>query len=90
MIFDWSVRSIGLLVPINNTLPHLVVTRPLPRDGGMVEDHGAPEAGNSLRHGPEVAERQRITKERAAQRVHCFTEQNETRGALGWLAAGPA
>ena len=23
----------------------LVVTRPLPRDGGMVEDHGAPEAG---------------------------------------------
>ena len=23
----------------------LLVTRPLPRDGGMVEDHGAPEAG---------------------------------------------
>ena len=23
----------------------VVVTRPLPRNGGMVEDHGAPEAG---------------------------------------------
>ena len=23
----------------------LLVTRPLPRDGGMAEDHGAPEAG---------------------------------------------
>ena len=23
----------------------VVVTRPLPRDGGMAEDHGAPEAG---------------------------------------------
>ena len=23
----------------------LLITRPLPRDGGMAEDHGAPEAG---------------------------------------------
>ena len=27
----------------------LVVTRPLPRDGGMAEYHGAPEAGQLLR-----------------------------------------
>ena len=34
----------------------LLVTRPLPRDGGMAEDHGAPEAGNSPGPGPEVVE----------------------------------
>ena len=27
----------------------LLVTRPLPRDGGMAEDHGAPEAGQLSR-----------------------------------------
>ena len=27
----------------------LLVTRPLPRDGGMAEDHGDPEAGQLLR-----------------------------------------
>ena len=33
----------------------VVVTRPLPRDGGIVEDHGPPGPG------PEVVERQRVT-----------------------------
>ena len=33
----------------------------------MAEDHGAPE----------VVERQRVAKERAAQRVHSWTVQNE-------------
>ena len=32
----------------------VVVTQPLPRDGGMAEDHGAPEPGNSPGSGPEV------------------------------------
>ena len=32
-----AVEYVGLLL--------LLVTRPLPRDGGMAEDHGAPEAG---------------------------------------------
>ena len=27
----------------------LLITRPLRRDGGMAEDHGAPEAGQLLR-----------------------------------------
>ena len=27
----------------------LLITRPLPRDGGMAEDHGAPEAGQLSR-----------------------------------------
>ena len=32
----------------------VVVTRPLPRNEGMAEGHGAPEAGESPRPGPEV------------------------------------
>ena len=41
----------------------LLFTRPLPRDGGMAEDHGAQEAGQLLRPGPEVVQRQRVAKE---------------------------
>ena len=33
MLYQW----------LNSTLL-LLITRPLPRDGGMAEDHGAPEA----------------------------------------------
>ena len=36
-----------ILSYIKNLL--LLFTRPLPRDGGMAEDHGAPEAGQLLR-----------------------------------------
>ena len=41
----------------------LLFTRPLPRDGGMAEDHGAPEAGQLTGSGPEVVERQVVAKE---------------------------
>ena len=40
----------------------LLVTRSLPRDGGMAEDHGVPEAGQ-LSRVSEVVQRQRVTKE---------------------------
>ena len=30
------------------------VTRPLPKDGGIAKDHGAPEAGQVSGPGPEV------------------------------------
>ena len=33
----------------NRTVVVVVVTRPLPRDGGVAEDHGAPEAGKLRR-----------------------------------------
>ena len=33
----------------------------------MAEDHGASEAGNSLGPEPEIAKKQRLAKERAAQ-----------------------
>ena len=50
----------------------------------MVEDLGAPAPG------PEVVERQRVAKERAAQRVRSWTVQNEMRCVLGRLSAGAA
>ena len=35
----------SLTSPLKPEMLLLLVTRPLPRDGGMAEDHGAPEAG---------------------------------------------
>ena len=37
--------------------------------------------GNSPGPGPEVEEKRRVAKERAAQRVHSWTVQNEMRGS---------
>ena len=58
--------------------------------GGMAENHRAPEAGHSPRPGPEVVERQRVAKERAAQRVRSWAVQNEMRGVQGRVSAGTA
>ena len=44
--------------------------------------------GNSPGPGPEVVERQRVAKERAAQRVRSLTVQNEVRGVLGRVSRG--
>ena len=46
--------------------------------------------GNFPMPGSEVLERQRVAKERAAQRVRCWTVQNWTRGVLGRVSAGAA
>ena len=46
--------------------------------------------GNSPGSGPEVVERQRVTKESAAQRVRCWTVQNEMKGVLGQVSASAA
>ena len=43
---------------------------------------------NSPGSGPEVVERQKVVKERAAQTVCSWTVQNETRGVLGRVSAG--
>ena len=67
----------------------VVVTRPLPRDGGMAEDHGAPEAGQL----PRACIRGRIeteSRQRAAQRVRSWTVQNEIRSVLGRVFIGAA
>ena len=56
----------------------------------MAEDHGAQKLGSSPGPGPEVVERQRVAKERTAQRVRSWTVQNEMRGVLGRMFAGAA
>ena len=45
---------------------------------------------NSPGPGPEVVERQKIAKERAAQRARSWTAQNEMRGVLGRVSASAA
>ena len=45
------------------------------------------EPGNSPGPGPEVAERQKIAKKRATQRVRSWTMQNKMRGVLGRVSA---
>ena len=44
--------------------------------------------GDSPGSGSEVVERQRVAKERVAQRVRSWTVQNEMRGVLGRVCAG--
>ena len=56
----------------------------------MAEDHGAPETGQLARAGPGVIERQRVAKERAAQRVRSLTVRNEMKGIQGRVSAGAA
>ena len=46
--------------------------------------------GNSQGPGLEVVERQRIAKERAAQRVRSWTVKNETRVVMERVSAGAA
>ena len=46
--------------------------------------------GNFLGPKPEIAERQRVAKERAAQRVRSWTLHNEMRVVLGRVSAGAA
>ena len=48
------------------------------------------KSGNSPGPGTEVVERQKISKERAAQRVRSWTVQNEMRGAVGQVSASAA
>ena len=54
----------------------------------MAEYHGAPQAGQLP--GPEVVEKQRIAKDRAAKRVRSWTVQNEMSGVLERVSAGGA
>ena len=56
----------------------------------MAEDHGAPEAGQLSRAWTRGRKRQRVAKEREAQKVYSRTEQNEMRDVLERVPAGVA
>ena len=50
----------------------------------------APEAGNSPGSVSEVVKRQRVAKNRAAQRSRSWTVQNDMRDVLGRVSTGTA
>ena len=51
---------------------------------------GLQNPGNSPGPGPEIVERQKIAKERAAQRLRSWTVHNEMRGIVGRISASAA
>ena len=58
--------SVGWLSRGKVLLTLVVVIRLIPRDGGMAEDHGAPEAGQLPKAWTgDCKERERVAKERA-------------------------
>ena len=62
----------------------------LPRDGGLAEDHGAPEVGQLPRAWTRGCRETEVAKESVGKRVRSWTVQNEMRGILGELSAGAA
>ena len=46
----------------------MVATATLPRDGGMAEDHGAPEAGDFSESGPESCRRKEFVARQCRMR----------------------
>ena len=86
---SFTILGHSLYRIVSNITTIVVITRPLPRNGGMTENHGAPEPGQLSRTWkPEMIERQRVAKERAPLRVRSWTMQNEMRGVLGRVFAG--
>ena len=68
----------------------LLLPTPFLGMGAWRKTMGLQKPGNSAGSGPEVVERQRVAKERAAQRVRCWTVHNEMRGVLGRVCVGAA
>ena len=58
--------------------------------GGWRETKVPQKPGSFPGSGPEVVERQRVTKEQAAQRVRSWAVQNEMRDVLGRVSTGAA
>ena len=65
----------------------VVVTGPFRGMGAWRKTMEPQRPGNSPGSGPEVVERQRISKKRAMQRVRCWNAQNEIRGVLVRVSA---
>ena len=68
----------------------VVVAQPFPRNGAWRKTMEPQKPGNSSGPAPEFVKKQRVVKERAAQRVRSWTVQNKMRGVLGRLSTGAA
>ena len=62
---EHALKSVNVVVYVSVKILLLLFTRPLPKDGGMAEDHGAPEAGQLprvwTRGRKEIESRQRVS-----------------------------
>ena len=67
-----------------------MLTYPFRKIGAWRKTMEPQKPGNSPGSEPEVVQRQRVAKERAAQRVRSWTVQNEMRSVLGRVSAGAA
>ena len=67
-----------------------VASRSFSGDGTWRKTMEFQKLGNSRGPGPKVVERQRVAKEREAQRVRSWTVENEMRSVLGRVFAGAA
>ena len=81
---------LGLRKSVCRTLGLVVVTRLLPRDGGMAEDHGAPEAGQFSRAYTRDRRKTRESPKSEGRRARSWTVQNEMRSVLRRVSAGAA
>ena len=68
----------------------LLLPDPFRRMGAWRKTMESQKPGNCQRPGPEVVKKQRVAKERAAQKVRSWTVQNEIRVVLGRVSAGAA
>ena len=81
----WLSRGKVLL-----TFVVVVVIDPFREMGAWRKNMEPQKPGNSPRPRPEIAKRERVAKERAAQIVCSWTVQNEMRGILGRVSASAA
>ena len=81
--------SINLSLEKNCKKPVVVVIRLLPRDGGMAEDHGAPESGQLFRAWTRDRREKKLPKSEQ-RKEPLWTVQNEMKDVQGWITAGTA
>ena len=68
----------------------LLLSDPFRGMGAWQKTMGPQKPGQLSGPGPEVVGRPRVAKDRAAQRVRCWTVQDEMRDVLGRVSAGAA
>ena len=68
----------------------VIITRPLPRNEGMAEDSGAPEAGQLPRAWTRGRRELQSRRRASGARICSWTVQNEQRDVTGQMSTGAA
>ena len=95
--FESSAESEVIIITINHSVQYKAFscccycdTRPPSRNRAWRRITEPQKPGNSPEPGPEVVERHRVVKERAAQRIPSLAVQNEMRVVLDRMTTGAA